>query len=246
MSVDSKLAKHEEFCKKVQYLVNKLTCEHENPEIIVTNPAHLACGQVSYALSIELDDAKPMEAMVTARWFDLSRLDWRVTEISAWDIDIWEWEVEKMKKEKKDVKSAYPGLPESLENDLAAINRTVKSALNAKSENVFGLYPNRIYYYDNDYTTVLWNDGTKTTVKLSDDDIYDEYSAFCAALAKRIYGSNSRIKKIIKTQGRTPLSKEEKKARKKERKERAEMNSASIALKNLNDALRSFFKDEEE
>ena len=147
---------------------------------------------------------------------------------------------------KKDVKSAYPGLPESLENDLAAINRTVKSALNAKSENVFGLYPNRIYYYDNDYTTVLWNDGTKTTVKLSDDDIYDEYSAFCAALAKRIYGSNSRIKKIIKTQGRTPLSKEEKKARKKERKERAEMNSASIALKNLNDALRSFFKDEEE
>lgn len=245
MSVDSKLAKHEEFCKKVQYLVNKVTCEHENLEIIVTNPAHLACGQVSYALSIELDDAKPMEAMVTARWFDLSRLDWRVTEISAWDIDIWEWEVEKMKKEKV-VKSAYPGLPESLENDLAAINRTVKSALNAKSENVFGLYPKHIYYYDNDYTTVLWNDGTKTTVKLSDDDIYDEYSAFCAALAKRIYGSNSRIKKIIKTQGRFLLSKEEKKARKKERKERAEMKSASTALKNLNDALRSFFKDEEE
>lgn len=245
MNVDSKLAKHEEFCKKVQYLVNKVTCEHENPEIIVTNPAHLACGQVSYALSIELDDAKPMEAMITARWFDLSRLDWRVTEISAWDIDIWEWGVEKMKKEKV-VKSAYPGLPEFLENDLAAINRTVKSSLNAKSENVFGLYPNRIYYYDNDYTTVLWNDGTRTTVKLSDDDIYDEYSAFCAALAKRIYGSNSRIKKIIQAQGRVPLSKEEKKARKKERKERAEMNSASIALKNLNDALRSFFKDEEE
>lgn len=245
MSVDSKLAKHEEFCKKVQYLVNKVTCEHENPEIIVTNPAHLACGQVSYALSIELDDAKPMEAMVTARWFDLSRLDWRVTEISVWDIDIWEWEVEKMKKEKV-VKSAYPGLPESLENDLAAINRTVKSALNAKSENVFAIYPNRIYYYDNNYTTVLWNDGTRTTVKLSDDDIYDEYSAFCAALAKRIYGSNSRIKKIIKTQGGFLLSKEEKKARKKERKERAEMKSASTALKNLNDALRSFFKDEEE
>lgn len=237
-----------EFCAKVQYLVNKLTCEHENVPVKVTNPAHLACGQVSYALSIErieFDDANPMEAMVTVRWFDPYYGTNHEFAISAWDIDIVEWEVEKMKKEKV-VKSAYPGLPESLENDLAAINRTVMSALNAKSENVFGLYPKRIYYYDNNYTTVLWNDGTRTTVKLSDDDIYDEYSAFCAALAKRIYGSNSRIKKIIKTQGRIPLSKEEKKARKKERKERAEMDSASTALKNLNDALRSFFKDEEE
>lgn len=235
-----------EFCAKVQYLMNKLTCEHENVPVKITNPTHLGCGQVSYALSIELNDACPRDAMVTVRWFDPYYGTNHEFAISAWDIDIVEWEVEKMKKEKKDVKSAYPGLPKSLKNDLTAINRTVKSALNAKSENVFDLYPKHIYYYDNDYTTVLWDDGTKTTVKLSDDDIYDEYSAFCAALAKRIYGSNSRIKKIIQAQGRVPLSKEEKKARKKERKERAEMNSASIALKNLNDALRSFFKDEEE
>lgn len=234
-----------EFCAKVQYLMNKLTCEHENVPVKVTNPVFLACGKVAYALSVELNDACPRDATVTVRWFDPIGGAHELA-ISAWDIDIVEWEIEKMKKEKKDVKSAYPGLPESLENDLAAINRMVKSTLNAKSENVFAIYPKHIYYYDNDYTTVLWNDGTKTTVKLSDDDIYDEYSAFCAALAKRIYGSNSKIKKIIQAQGRFPLSKEEKKARKKERKERAEMNSASTALKNLNDALRSFFKDEEE
>lgn len=221
-----------EFCAKVQYLMNKLTCEHENVPVKVTNPAHLACGQVSYALSIErieFDDANSMEAMVTVRWFDPYYGTNHEFAISAWDIDIVEWEVEKMKKEKKDVRSAYPGLP--------------REQLCTKT---FSIYPKHIYYYDNNYTTVLWNDGTRTTVKLSDDDIYDEYSAFCAALAKRIYGSNSRIKKIIQAQGRVPLSKEEKKARKKERKERAEMNSASIALKNLNDALRSFFKDEEE
>lgn len=217
-----------EFCAKVQYLMNKLTCEHENVPVKITNPTHLACGEVSYALSIEFDDANPMEAMVTVRWFDPYRGTNHEFAISAWDIDIVEWEVEKMKKE-KDVKSAYPGLP--------------RERLCTKT---FAIYPKRIYYYDNNYTTVLWNDGTRTTVKLSDDDIYDEYSAFCAALAKRIYGSNSRIKKIIKTQGRFLLSKEEKKARKKERKERAEMNSASTALKNLNDAFRSFFKDEEE
>lgn len=218
-----------EFCAKVQYLVNKLTCEHENVPVKITNPIFLACGRVVYALSIELNDAYPREAMVTVRWYDPHSGRPHETIVSVWDIDIWEWEVEKMKKEKKDVKIAYPGLP--------------RERLCTKT---FAIYPMRIYYYDNNYTTVLWDDGTRTTVKLSDDDIYDEYSAFCAALAKRIYGSNSRIKKIIKTQGRFLLSKEEKKARKKERKERAEMNSASVALKNLNDALRSFFKDEEE
>ena len=235
-----------EFCAKVQYLVNKLTCEHENVPVKVTNPAFLACGKVSYALSIELNDAHPRDAMVTVRWFDpYDYGEVHETAISVWDIDIVEWEVAKMKKE-KDVRSAYPGLPEYLENDLAAINRMVKSTLNSKSENVFGLYPKHIYYYDNDYTTVLWNDGTRTTVKLSDDDIYDEYSAFCAALAKRIYGSNSRIKKIIKTQGRTPLSKEDKKRRKEERKMRAEMKATQDLINNFAARFRNIFGSEGE
>lgn len=233
-----------EFCAKVQYLMNKLTCEHENVPVKVTNPTFLACWKVSYALSIELNDAHPRDATVIVRWFDFFG-GAHETALSVWDIDIVEWEVEKMKKE-KDVRSAYPGLPEYLENDLAAINRMVKSTLNSKSENVFGLYPNRIYYYDNNYTTVLWNDGTRTTVKLSDDDIYDEYSAFCAALAKRIYGSNSRIKKIIKTQGRTPLSKEDKKRRKEERKMRAEMEATQDLINDFAARFRDIFGSEEE
>ena len=221
-----------EFCAKVQYLVNKLTCEHENVPVKVTNPTFLACGKVSYALSIELntdfaDDAPPRDATVIVRWFDLIGGAHEVA-ISVWDIDIVEWEVEKMKKE-KDVKSAYPDLPrEQL--------RT----------NIFSIYPRHIYYYDNNYTTVLWNDGTRTTVKLSDDDIYDEYSAFCAALAKRIYGSNSRIKKIIKTQGRTPLSKEDKKRRKEERKMRAEMKATQDLINDFAARFRDIFGSEEE
>lgn len=148
--------------------------------------------------------------------------------VSVWDIDIVEWEVEKMKKE-KDVKSAYPDLP--------------REQLRAKT---FTIYPNRIYYYDNNYTTVLWNDGTRTTVKLSDDDIYDEYSAFCAALAKRIYGSNSRIKKIIKAQGRFPLSKEDKKRRKEERQMRAEMKATQDLINDFATRFRDIFGSEEE
>lgn len=217
----------DEFCAKVQYLMNKLTCEHETVPVKVTNPIFLACGKVSYALSIELDDVHPREAMVTVRWFDLIGGAHEVA-ISVWDIDIVEWEVEKMKKE-KDVKSVYPDLP--------------REQLCTKT---FAIYPNRIYYYDNDYTTVLWNDGTRTTVKLSDDDIYDEYSAFCAALAKRIYGSNSRIKKIIKTQGRFPLSKEDKKRRKEERKMRAEMKATQDLINDFAARFRDIFGSEEE
>lgn len=216
-----------EFCAKVQYLMNKLTYEHENVPVKITNLIFLACGKVSYALSIELNDAHPRDATVIVRWFDLIGGAHEVA-ISVWDIDIVEWEVEKMKKE-KDVKSAYPDLP--------------REQLCAKT---FSIYPNRIYYYDNNYTTVLWNDGTRTTVKLSDDDIYDEYSAFCAALAKRIYGSNSRIKKIIKTQGRTPLSKEDKKRRKEERKMRAEMEATQDLVNNFAARFRDIFGSEEE
>lgn len=220
-----------EFCAKVQYLMNKLTCEHENVPVKITNPTHLGCGQVSYALSIEcieFDDAHSMEAMVTVRWFDPYYGTNHEFAISAWDIDIVEWEVEKMKKE-KDVKSAYPDLP--------------REQLCTKT---FSIYPKHIYYYDNNYTTVLWNDGTRTTVKLSDDDIYDEYSAFCAALAKRIYGSNSRIKKIIKTQGRFPLSKEDKKRRKEERKMRAEMEATQDLINDFAARFRDIFGSEEE
>lgn len=46
-------------------------------------------------------------------------------------------------------------------------------------------------------TIVIWMDGTKTIVKKSADTPDDDYSAFCAALAKKIYGNNSRIHKIV-------------------------------------------------
>lgn len=55
-------------------------------------------------------------------------------------------------------------------------------------------------------TIVFWNDKTKTVVKCSENDIYDEYEAFCAALAIKMFGSNSHLKKLIrdKTEERTP------------------------------------------
>lgn len=50
-----------------------------------------------------------------------------------------------------------------------------------------------------DRTIVFWKDGTKTIVKRSYDSEDDIYSAFTAALAEKIYGSNSQVKKILRT-----------------------------------------------
>lgn len=49
-------------------------------------------------------------------------------------------------------------------------------------------------------TIVLWKDGTKTKVKPMDgtpDSEMSSYSAFTAALAKKIFGSNTQVNKIV-------------------------------------------------
>lgn len=48
-------------------------------------------------------------------------------------------------------------------------------------------------------TIVLWSDGTKTIVSMSKDELrFDPEAAFCAAYTKKMFGSNSKIKRIIK------------------------------------------------
>lgn len=44
---------------------------------------------------------------------------------------------------------------------------------------------------------VFWDDGSKTVVKRSDDTDDDIYGAFTAALAIKVYGSNSQVNRII-------------------------------------------------
>lgn len=57
-------------------------------------------------------------------------------------------------------------------------------------------------------TIVFWEDGSKTVVKRSPDEPDNEYAAFTAALAIRIFGSNSKVKKVIKTKTEEQKSKE--------------------------------------
>ena len=53
--------------------------------------------------------------------------------------------------------------------------------------------------FDKKFTTVTWKDGTTTRVGCMLGDEYNKYEAFCAALAKRVYGSTSSVKHIVDT-----------------------------------------------
>lgn len=51
--------------------------------------------------------------------------------------------------------------------------------------------------YSGPKTIIIWSDGSKTIVSCGEGDTYDRYAGFCAAVTKKIFGSNSNIKKTI-------------------------------------------------
>ena len=50
--------------------------------------------------------------------------------------------------------------------------------------------------YNNPATIVFWQDRTKTVVKCMDGEPFEKYAGFCAALAKKVFGSTSKAKKV--------------------------------------------------
>jgi len=96
------------------------------------------------------------------------------------------------------------------------------------------------------YTTVMWSDGTKTIVKRGEDEPDDEYTAFTAALAKKLYGSTSAVKRIV---GMTKVQSK----KYKEASDCAEKDACEIAVENhgcnedkgetLNDLVRKQWED---
>ena len=47
-------------------------------------------------------------------------------------------------------------------------------------------------------TIVFWADGTKTVVKCMEGQEYSKYYGFVCALAKKVYGTNSAVERIVK------------------------------------------------
>jgi hypothetical protein len=88
-------------------------------------------------------------------------------------------------------------------------------------KNITNLQPKSIKY-DKNYTTVTWNDGTKTTVRCSNEDDYSRYTGFCSALAKKIFGTSSQVRKIVETKNEE-IELAKKKAERKEEERLAEI-----------------------
>lgn len=56
--------------------------------------------------------------------------------------------------------------------------------------------PERILF-SGPYTHVFWPDGSMTSVRLGEGEEYDEYTAFCAAVVKKMFGATHKAKKFL-------------------------------------------------
>ncbi len=67
----------------------------------------------------------------------------------------------------------------------------------AKSICIHDFTPSRIVK-SGPCTIVFWKDGSKTVVRCPVDTVPNDYEAFTAALAIKVFGTNSQVKKLIR------------------------------------------------
>lgn len=154
--------------------------------VIVKNPACVINGKIASLLEITIDDLSPLiipEIIAKIRVFTDDR-GFPSTLPMRTEISVYDLELyeEKENTEMKEVKAVTP------------------KRINFRKKN------------DDYYTDVLWEDGTVTVVKLRDGEDFDEYAAFCAALAKKVFGSTNAVNNIVKKTACYPLTKAQKKS----------------------------------
>ena len=181
--------------KKAMEIVNIFKENMKNGKetrVIVKNPACVINGKIASLLEITIDDLSPLiipEIMAKIQVFTDDRgvpstLPMR-TEISVYDLELYK---EKENTEMKEVK------------DICDRAHFTPKRINFRKKN------------DDYYTDVLWEDGTVTVVKLREGEDFDEYAAFCAALAKKVFGSTNAVNNIVKKTACYPLTKAQKKS----------------------------------
>ena len=175
--------------KKAMEIVNTFQENMKNGKItrvIVKNPACVINGKIAFLLEITIDDLSPSiipEIIAKIQVFTDNR-SFPYKHSMSTEISVYDLELyeEKENTEMKEAKAVTP----------KRINFRRKK--------------------DNYYTDVLWEDGTVTVVKLRDGEDFDEYAAFCAALAKKVFGSTSAVNSIVKKTACYPLTKAQKKS----------------------------------
>lgn len=91
--------------------------------------------------------------------------------------------------------------------------------------------------YNGDTTVVYWKDGTRTIVHKAEGEEDNKYHAFCAALAKKVYGSNAEVNRIVCSgifqHKRTP--------KKKKKEEPQRESRASLNCETIEETIEKFF-----
>lgn len=73
-----------------------------------------------------------------------------------------------------------------------------KRSLNAQYGIASAYTPKKVIYDEAaGVTVVLWTDGTKTIVRAAEGEEHDAYLGYCVALAKKMHGTNSALKRDL-------------------------------------------------
>lgn len=107
------------------------------------------------------------------------------------------------------VEVVFDGFPGSFgfnPNKLALVNvsKMEESIMKTQKNALPGI---KKVIYSGNKTIILWADNTKTIVSCKEGDTFDPYMGFCAAVVKKLFGTNSNIKKTImeKASGRDDI-----------------------------------------
>lgn len=84
--------------------------------------------------------------------------------------------------------------------EIARLNRLITEVRESNERmrcNCINPYGIKKIIYNPPATIVFWEDGKKTVVKTMEGTVFNPYHGFTAALAKRVYGSSTRVNKIV-------------------------------------------------
>lgn len=95
---------------------------------------------------------------------------------------------------------AFKDMEKYIENDITVTAEAAKAYLNSiygvsKSNNPPAI---KKVHFSGPMTVVIWEDGTKTLVKCSEDDFFDYEKGLAMAIVKKMYGNDNSFHKIFK------------------------------------------------
>lgn len=89
-------------------------------------------------------------------------------------------------------------LMNGMKKDMTVAKADAKRKLNAQYGVASTYKPKKVIYDETaGVTVVLWMDGTKTIVRAAEGEEHDAYLGYCIALAKKMHGTNSALKRDL-------------------------------------------------